>query len=172
MSRVRKIIGLWIVLIVYIAAPFVYLFAVRWMDRVLGLPEFNPGNLNPFLAATCVFAGIFWSAWAYSYLHFVGKGSPVEMFGIALFPTQVLVTAGPYAYTRNPMLIGMLFLLLAAAFYANSLIGVVLVPVIAFSALVYIKMFEEPELTRRFGKKYKSYRQSVPVLIPSIRPRV
>ncbi len=172
MPRMRKFIGLWIVVILYIGSPIVYYWLARWLDRVIGLPALMSRDLSVLFAALSFFAGLFWALWAYSYLHFVGGGSPVEAFGRALEPTQSLVTTGPYAYTRNPMLVGSLFLLLAGALYANSISGVVLIPVLALIALWYIARFEEPELVRRFGEPYEQYREAVPALIPSIRPRV
>jgi protein-S-isoprenylcysteine O-methyltransferase Ste14 len=172
MSRMRKLVGLWIAVVVYIGSSVAYYFVVRWMDDALGLPTLMSAQISALFAAVSLFAGLYWASWGYSYLHFVGKGSPVEAFGRALDPTQCLVTTGPYAYTRNPMLIGFLFLMLAGALYADSISGVVLIPVLALVALLYIRRFEEPALVRRFGKCYEDYREAVPALIPSIRPHI
>ena len=172
MSRLRKLVGLWIVVVAYIGGPVAYYFAVRWLDGALGLPTLMSAQIGALFAALSFFAGLFWASWAYSHLHFVGGGSPVEAFGMALEPTKRLVTTGPYAYTRNPMLIGFLFLLLAGALYADSISGVALIPILALVAMLYIRRFEEPALVRRLGKRYEDYREAVPALIPSIRPRV
>jgi protein-S-isoprenylcysteine O-methyltransferase Ste14 len=103
---------------------------------------------------------------------FVGKGMPFEVFGYALHPTRTLVTTGPYAYVRNPALIGMLFLLLGVAFLARSLAGIVLVPIVAGFAVVYLAQFEEKALARRFGDEYDEYRRNVPLLIPRLKPYI
>ena len=72
-----------------------------------------------------------------------------------------LVTSGVFRYTRNPMYLGMLLVLLAwAAFLASpaSLAGV-----IAF--VIYMRHFqirpEEAALTSLFGQAYLEYRQRV-----------
>ena len=172
MSRVRKFAGLWIVLIMFGGVfPGAFYLASAWLDGFLALPGIMPEPNNVFPAAFGLLAGLFWVLWAYSYLHFVGKGSPVEAFGVALYPTQRLVTSGPYAYTRNPMILGLLFIFLAIAFAANSTGGLILIPILALLTVAYIKAFEEPELARRFGEAYTEYREAVPVLIPSLKPR-
>ena len=173
MSRKRKFIGFWIVLIMFGAVfPGAFYLMSFLLDAVLGLPRFVSQPAGVFLAAFCVATGLFWITWAYSYLHFVGRGSPIEAFGLALYPTQTLVTTGPYAYTRNPMLVGLIFLLLAIAFYRGSISGLALIPIIAVAAVLYIKAFEEPGLARRFGEEYVEYRRKVPMLIPSLRLRL
>ena len=167
MSRLKKFVSLWIVLIVFGAVvPGVFYLVNMWLNRLLGLPPVLAEPNNVFAAAIALAVGLFWITWAYSYLHFVGKGSPVEAFGVALYPTQRLVTTGPYAYTRNPMLLGLLFVLAGIAFIANSIAGLVLIPVLALLAIVYLKGFEEPGLARRFGSEYNEYRKAVPILIP------
>lgn len=170
MSKIRIFIGFWIALIVFgIVFPGAFYLISKWLDNLLGLMPFPPESVNQFLAAFALLVGIFWVLWAYSYLHFVGRGSPIEAFGIALYPTQTLVTTGPYAYTRNPMVLGELFILLGIAFAVRSLAGLLLIPVLAVAAVVYLKLFEEPGLVRRFGEAYIEYRRRVPVLIPKFR---
>ncbi|MHB0912791.1 MAG: methyltransferase [Armatimonadota bacterium] len=167
MSRAKKFIGFWIALLVLgVVLPGLFYLASVRLNVFLNMP---PG-LNLFGAAIFAGFGLFWILWAYSYLHFVGRGSPIEAFGVALLPTERLVTTGPYAYTRNPMILGELLLLVAVALYARSLAGLVLVPALALLAVWYARAFEEPGLARRFGDAYRKYKESVPTLLPR-RPR-
>jgi protein-S-isoprenylcysteine O-methyltransferase Ste14 len=99
----------------------------------------------------------------------VGLGSPVEIFRFVLLPTQQLVTRGPYAYTRNPMFLGVLFLLLAIALHGMSITALALLPILLLVGLEYIRVYEEPALRERFGEEYRQYRRSVPALIPRFR---
>lgn len=171
MSRTRKFIGLWLTLIIFVIVfPGLFYFISSQLDRVFSFNQFMSYGIGIILAAGAVLIGIFWVFWAYSYLHFVGKGTPIEAFGYALYPTQKLVETGPYAYTRNPMLFGLLFILLSIALYIQSISGLILIPVLAVTALLYIRAFEEPQLRKRFGREYEEYRKSVPVLLPSIKP--
>ena len=171
MSRIRKFVGFWVILLVYITIPMAFAVFSTWLDGILGLRPPLPEQINLFLAAITLLVGIFWVSWAYSYLHFVGKGSPLEVFGVALYPTQNLVTTGPYAYTRNPMVLGLLTLLLGIAFLMNSISALIMVPILAVGTLVYIRIYEEPGLVRRFSEAYVQYRKMTPVLIPTLKPR-
>jgi protein-S-isoprenylcysteine O-methyltransferase Ste14 len=148
--------------------PYLFYILSMAIDFRLGHPQgiSYPPSINQFAAAFSALVGVFWILWGYSYLHFVGKGTPIEAFGMALYPTRFLVTTGPYAYTRNPMVFGLLFVLLAVAFYSCSISGLVMVPVIALIAAAYIRAFEEPHLERRFGAEYAEYRKNTPLLIP------
>lgn len=169
----RTVLGITLTLItVGLVIPLTFWAAAYGLDiafgwnRILGRPS------SDILAAAAVLIGIFWVTWAYSYLHFVGKGVPFEVFGYELHPTCVLVTTGPYAYMRNPMVFGMLFMLLGVAFFRGSWGGWVLLPVVVTAAWLYLVIFEEKGLAARFGADYQEYRRNVPLLIPRLRPYV
>ena len=112
--------------------------------------------------------GVFWILWAWSYLLFVGQGLPLEVLGRALHPTQILVTTGPYAYTRNPMVLGLRFILLEVAFFRGTLSGFVMVPAVGLLTWGYLAIFEERGLMKRFGASYEKYRRDVPLLFPRL----
>lgn len=116
-------------------------------------------------------------------------GAPLLLAGLALFvacltrfsreghgtlapwdaPSE-LVVGGPYAYVRNPMISGVLLVLLGEALLIRS------APHLAWAATfflinaTYIPLLEEPGLQRRFGEAYEEYRAAVPRLIPRLRP--
>lgn len=168
MRRYRIIIGTFIsVLFMGMVLPVGYWFLSRYLDRLLGISttalSFPVGFI---LAGLCWSIALFWILWAYSYLIWVGSGSPVEAFGVALEPTLNLVTGGPYAYARNPMVFGFLFVLLGVGFLANSVVGIGLVPIVGLLAAGYLRLFEEKELVRRFGTTYEHYRDNVPMIVP------
>ncbi len=85
-------------------------------------------------------------------------------------PTQRLIVAGPYRYVRNPMITGVLTILLGEASLLGSLW------LLAWAALffavnaVYFPLVEEPALERRFGAVYAEYRRHVPRWLPSRSP--
>lgn len=85
-------------------------------------------------------------------------------------PTSHLVVIGPYRHMRNPMISGVLAILLGeAALFAS-------VPLLLWSAAVfavnavYFPFVEEPGLTKRFGAEYDTYRANVPRWLPRLRP--
>ena len=165
----KTVLGVVLGLCVFAAGiPAMFWLLIRAVDRGLGWHPIMPQPPALILAAASGLVGFFWVTWSWSYLIFVGKGLPIEAFGKALHPTSVLVTAGPYAYTRNPMVVGYLMFLLAVALLSRSISGVIAIPVLAALAYGYLTTFEEKALVSRFGAEYEKYRRSVPVLFPRL----
>ena len=79
-----------------------------------------------------------------------------------------LVVEGPYRHVRNPMISGVLAILLGEAAVAAS--GSLLLWFAIFLTLqeVAIRFWEEPHLAQRYGSEYLDYRQNVPRWIPRI----
>ena len=74
---------------------------------------------------------------------------------------------GPYAWTRNPMLIGLFAGVMGVGFLAGSLsIVCVWTPVFVLANAIEVKLVEEPELERRLGEGYTEYKRRVPMFIP------
>ena len=73
---------------------------------------------------------------------------------------------GPYRHVRNPMISGVLAVLLgeAALFGSLALLAWALV-VLAINA-VYFPLVEEPDLRRRFGAEYEDYAARTPRWFP------
>lgn len=91
-----------------------------------------------------------------------GRGAP---FAIAI--TRVIVTDWMYAWTRNPMILSALALLVGLGIYLGSgLFLVWLLAVVSPAVLVFLKFYEERELEIRFGNEYMNYRAKTPRLIP------
>jgi protein-S-isoprenylcysteine O-methyltransferase Ste14 len=85
-------------------------------------------------------------------------------------PTKRLVVCGPYRYVRNPMISGVLFVLLGEAVLFGSLPLLVWFGVVLAVNAVYLPLVEERGLSRRFGQEYETYRANVPRWIPRARP--
>ena len=68
-----------------------------------------------------------------------------------------LVTRGIYQYTRNPMYLGLVLILLGWAFYLSHFLPFMLVPVF----MIYMTRFqiqpEERMMTQKFGIEYQDY---------------
>ena len=80
-----------------------------------------------------------------------------------LDPSQAssLVTSGLYQITRNPMYVGLAFLLLAWCLYLASLIAFLALPLFIFTITVTQIKTEETALLERFGDDYRAYQRSV-----------
>jgi len=75
--------------------------------------------------------------------------------------TKKLVTTGTYQYTRNPMYLGLLFVLLGWAIVLGSLSPYLLLPI--FIGLITIEQIipEEKILEQKFTQEYRDYKKSV-----------
>lgn len=83
-----------------------------------------------------------------------------------------LATDWMYAWTRNPMLLCTLALLLSVGLRYRSIWFVVWVILIVSPGWIFfVKVYEERELQIRFGDSYLKYKARTPMLLPR-RPRV
>lgn len=106
-----------------------------------------------------------WS-WTVSLFHRIGKGT--LGLGKLMGEPVHLVVAGPYRHVRNPMISGVLAILLGEAAVAAS--GSLLLWFVTFWVLqeTAIRFWEEPHLAQRYGSEYVNYRQNVPRWIPRV----
>ena len=84
--------------------------------------------------------------------HYEGNGT------LAPFdPPTKFVVKGPYRFCRNPMISGVIFMLLGEAFFSNS--SVLMIYSLAFFIIktCYFIWEEEPELMKRFGASYQRF---------------
>ena len=84
-------------------------------------------------------------------------------------PPRRLVVRGPYAYVRNPMISGVVFVLLGEALLLLSRPHLEWALIFLLINAVYIPLLEEPLLRERFGDEYPEYCRHVPRLLPRLR---
>ncbi len=87
---------------------------------------------------------------------------------VPLAPTQRVVTSGPYAVSRNPMVTSAIIMVCGAGVLLNSWSFILAGLVIPIPYLVYIKLVEEKELEARFGEAYIAYKKSTPFIVPKM----
>jgi len=85
-------------------------------------------------------------------------------------PTQKLVIRGPYRYCRNPMITGVLAMLLGEALFFNALAILIWACIFFAMNTMYFIFKEEPALLARFGDSYAEYKKHVPRWVPRFRP--
>ena len=84
-------------------------------------------------------------------------------------PTQKLVVQGVYRHVRNPMISGVLSVLLGEAICFASLPLACWFLLFLVINAIYIPLAEEPGLVKRFGEDYEEYRRNVPRWIPLLK---
>jgi protein-S-isoprenylcysteine O-methyltransferase Ste14 len=85
-------------------------------------------------------------------------------------PARLFVGDGPYRFVRNPMISGVIFVLIGEASILRSRSLGEWAVLFALANLVYIPMLEEPRLVARFGEPYTRYKRFVPRFLPRLRP--
>jgi protein-S-isoprenylcysteine O-methyltransferase Ste14 len=118
----------------------------RWQTqagKVLGVALFL-GSVGLILYCSRLFARL-------------GKGTPVP-----INPPTELVVSGLFRFSRNPIYVGQVGVLLSYALYSGEL--ALLLYALAWAAVVqcFVVWVEEPELRGRFGPAYEEYCRAVP----------
>ena len=81
-------------------------------------------------------------------------------------PTKKLITGGIYGHVRNPMILGVLTVLIGEAIAILS-INIFLWALIFFIINnIFFVLYEEPNLEKKFGNEYLEYKRNVPRWIP------
>ena len=113
------------------------------------------------LGVLLMLAGVSLVAWCIALFARVGKGTLAPWD-----PTSRLVAVGPYCYTRNPMITGVLTTLVGEALLTGSrLLGLWALLFFAINH-TYFLLLEEPGLAHRFGASYAEYKRTVPRWLP------
>jgi protein-S-isoprenylcysteine O-methyltransferase Ste14 len=139
-------------LFAFLALPGIVAFAVPiyWLVSTSRTEVVQPLGLLPLAIGI---AGLLWCVRDF---YVFGKGTLAPWS-----PPQQLVTAGLYRYSRNPMYVSVLLILLgwAVSFGVRGLYGYALVVAIAFHLRVVLG--EEPWLARTHGAAWEDYTRRV-----------
>jgi protein-S-isoprenylcysteine O-methyltransferase Ste14 len=84
-------------------------------------------------------------------------------------PPRRFVVEGPYRFVRNPMISGVIFVLLGEACTLRSRPHAVWAGVFVLINAIYIPLLEEPMLAARFGEPYARYKRDVRSFVPRLR---
>lgn len=169
MRTLRIILGLCIDLILFgVLVPWATIRAGRISDVAF------PDSLNfhsmvfNVIGIAFVAAGAAWILWAWYLLVKEGHGYMTELFGVKISPvTNRLVTHGPFSFHRHPVCVGYLLILAGIGMAIGSPgVTVVCVPLLFFATYVYLRLFEEPALRRRFGCDYDVYSGRTSMFFP------
>jgi len=161
----QKIVGFILGGLVFLVViPSILVLASPFIDANLNLPKLISKPFNFIIALFFITFGFLLIVWSGFALFRIGRGTPVPVIS-----TQKLVTTGPYALCRNPMLLGSTIYYLGISLWLGSLSAVIITALFLLCSIAYIKLVEEKELEVRFGREYEEYKKKVPFLIPRLR---
>jgi len=146
-----------------VASAFVGLWwwaagSVRRYDEQLAVDI--PAFLAPFGWVLSVAGGLL-AGWCVAAFVVRGRGTPAPFD-----PPRELVPSGPYRFVRNPMYVGAIAVLVGAGLAVPSPSIVLLGGAFFLLAHLFVVLYEEPALTRRFGDSYRRYKASVRRWLP------
>ena len=149
---------------IYALITVLFVVIALQVDNLFNLPKLLSTPLNFIVSIPILLVAFFMMGWSLLYFLKV-RGTPVPFN-----PPPKLVTSGPYAYVRNPMLAGIFILLfgLGALFQSLSLVFLFTPAFIAVNVWE-LKTIEEPELAKRLGEEYIQYKKRIPMFIPDLR---
>ena len=124
--------------------------------------ELGPWPLA-LLGAVLMAAGLGMIVWTVSLFVRVGRGTLAPWD-----PTSKLVVRGPYRHVRNPMISGVLAVLVGEAGLFGSWAVLAWAAVVFAINAVYFVHVEEPGLRERFGAEYEAYAASTPRWLPGL----
>jgi protein-S-isoprenylcysteine O-methyltransferase Ste14 len=161
MRRTNAAIG---TAVFFVLAPGVVAGAIPWW-----LTGWEVGMSWPIAVRACgavlTAAGVVVLMQAFARFVREGRGTPAPVA-----PTETLVVGGLYRFVRNPMYLAVLATIVGQAlvFGRPILFGYAFVVWLAVAS--FVRVYEEPHLTERFGDDYRAYREHVPAWIPRRSP--
>ena len=138
--------------ILFSAAVISYLG--RFVDEALGM-AFLSAEVWVWVGIGCIVLGILirlWSSAAFTRHH---------VTVLQLAAPQTLVQEGPFAYSRNPLFVGIFLIALGMSLVFQSLSAVIVSFVLLGFAQWWLIYREEPSLLAAFGDDYRAYMQRV-----------
>jgi len=141
-----------------------FVVAALLLDNFLNLPQLVRGTLNISLSLPVILCGLLLIGWS-AFQFIKVKGTPVPFN-----PPPRLVTSGPFAFVRNPMITGVFILLFGLGILLRSISLVFLfTPLFIWFNFWELKAIEEPELVKRLGGEYIEYRKRTPMFFPAFK---
>lgn len=125
----------------------------------------EPGSMRFVFAVAVSVPGLILAGWTMSLFIRFGDGTAAPWD-----PPQKLVVRGPYQHVRNPMISGVLFLLISESLLFDVTGLLIWTTVFFVGNSVYFPLVEEPGLRTRFGDDYEVYFANVGRWIPRLTP--
>ncbi len=126
-------------------------------------PRIETG-VTSFLAIPFWLTGSLMVLWCFRDFTFKGRGTPLPAD-----PPRDLVVTGPYRYVRNPIYVGAGLIFMGHFLWFGYWALLIYTALAFIGAHVYVVLYEEPTLKRRFGASYEAYLKSVPRWFPRFR---
>lgn len=150
-------------LLFFILVPGLLVGYFPWRISLKDAPLFDPSVLR-YLAIPFWIVGWTFMIWCFWEFTLRGRGTPAP-----IDPPKELVSVGLYRHVRNPMYVGGILILLGWVLWSPSL-SMAVMPILFFvAAHMFVTLYEEPTLKRKFGGAYENYLKRVPRWLPKMK---
>ena len=122
------------------------------------LPAFIPGLLIMLI-------GLYVITMTVTSIIRIGKGTLAPWS-----PSMHLVISGMYAYVRNPMILGVLTVLIGESISILSYRILIWAACFFLINNIFFLVYEEPDLEKKFGDEYRDYKKNVRRWRPRLKP--
>jgi len=140
-----------------------FFIGAYFTDRWLRLPQIMYMPWNLVLGLVLLLPGTTAVLWTYAQF-FRARGTPVP-----INPPQELIITGLYAYSRNPMLMGIFLVFFGVGVLTGSIaLTFIFSPLLVLFFYFQITLVEEKEMEMKFGRAYLEYRRRVPRFFPRL----
>jgi protein-S-isoprenylcysteine O-methyltransferase Ste14 len=141
------------------AGPGIVLVLVPWLITHFqaGTPSWPPAVQA--LGVALIVLGVLVNAATFARFPVEGIGTP--------FPTdppssRKVMVGGPYRYVRNPMYVSYFVAIIGEALLLTRPVLFIYLLIVAAFLAGFVRWWEEPTMTKRFGAEYDTYRKQVP----------
>ena len=154
MAPLRRSVIVSILFTLFGGPGFILVYLPYWITR-FRVPVGQP-LWQTLAAGVLIFAGLI--PLLESIQRFIRKGRGTLMPGV---PTEHLMITGLNRYVRNPMYVGVLTAVFGEAILLHSRSMAEYFAIVWLGSELFIRLYEEPTLRRRYGEEYVSYCQQV-----------
>lgn len=159
-------------LLAILLLPFVIVIVVPyWLLTAFAISDHRwpAGSVSGWVAGATgillILIGFLFFTWCVTLFARIGRGTLAPWD-----PTRNLVANGPYRFVRNPMISGVLLMLVGQALFWGSWFVGLGACLFFWINHIYFILSEEPGLEKRFGEPYRIYKAHVPRWLPRLKP--
>jgi protein-S-isoprenylcysteine O-methyltransferase Ste14 len=152
---------IWLLIAPGLIAGYVPWAITRWRVQ----PAFLDSEITRFIGALLIVLGLPLLLEAFARFALQGRGTPAPVL-----PPERLVVFGFYRNVRNPMYVAVTALIVGQALLLGDARLLLLAAGVWLSFHLFVMLYEEPHLRRRFPADYAAYCAAVPRWIPRSKP--
>ena len=152
MKLVTLILALLYGLFVLVIFPLVFIKT----NDYFSFPIYSNSLIKYLGIVLIILGGLFWF-YCINLFFFIGKGTPVP-----INPPKKIIVNGLYKFSRNPMYVSTLVILFGYLLVFGRILLLIYLFLDFLFLNLFIVLYEEPTLKRKFGKDYFNYCNKVP----------